>query len=144
MATSDDNASNAPRITDAEWKVMTAFWELGSGSLRDVVAHLSDDTEWKPRTVQSLVRRLTEKGALSTEAQGREFIYTPTVQQEQCQHHESRSFLGRVFDGQLVPFLAGFVERENLSAGEIADLRKLLDKATEDESSSSSPSSKPS
>jgi len=136
MTESDDKSSNAPRITDAEWKVMAALWELGKGSLREVVAHLADETEWKPRTVQSLVRRLTEKGALTTEAQGREFIYTPTVQQEQCQHHESRSFLGRVFDGQLVPFLAGFVERENLSATEIADLRKLLDKATEDESSS--------
>ena len=138
MAESDDNSLSVPRITDAEWKVMTAFWELGSCSLRDVVTHLSDDTEWKPRTVQSLVRRLTEKGALTTEAHGREFIYTPAIHQEQCQHRESRSFLGRVFDGQLVPFLAGFVERENLSASEIADLRDLLDKATDDESSSSS------
>lgn len=138
MTESDDTPQATPHITDAEWKVMNAFWQLGSGTLRDVVTHLADDTEWKPRTVQSLVRRLTEKGALNTESLGREFRYTPAIQQAQCQHHESQSFLGRVFDGQLVPFLAGFVERENLSASEIADLRNLLEEASDDDSSKQS------
>lgn len=108
---------------------MNALWQMGRGSLREIVERLDGDTDWKPRTVQSLVRRLVEKGAVSAEARGREFLYAPALLQEQCQLHESRSFLGRVFGGQVVPFLAGIVEKENLSETEISELRQLLDQA---------------
>lgn len=120
-----------PSITEAEWKVMRVFWDRGASSLREVVEALEEEVHWKPRTVQTLVRRLVSKGALSVEEVGRDFRYHPVFSQSDCQHDESRSFLGRVFDGRLVPFLAGMVEKEALSQGEIDELRRLLDEAEE-------------
>lgn len=120
-----------PAISDAEWRVMQVFWERGSLGLREVVEALEGGTHWKPRTVQSLIRRLVSKGALLVEEQGREFRYLPGFTQAECQQDESRSFLGRVFDGRLVPFLAGMVESETISREEIEALRKLLDEAEE-------------
>jgi len=118
-----------PSITDAEWKVMQVFWERGASSLREVVEALEEGSDWKPRTVQTLIRRLVTKGALAVEENGREFRYEPAFSQAECQHDESRSFLGRVFDGRLVPFLAGMVEQEAISPNEIDELRRLLDEA---------------
>lgn len=118
-----------PSITDAEWKVMQVFWERGPSTLREAVEALESGTDWKPRTVQTLIRRLVTKGALSVEENGREFRYAPAFSQSECQHDESRSFLGRVFDGRLVPFLAGMVEQESISRDEIDELRRLLDEA---------------
>jgi BlaI family penicillinase repressor len=118
-----------PSITDAEWKVMLVFWERGSSTLRQVIEALGGETDWKPRTVQSLIRRLVGKGALSVQELGREFRYAPVFSQSDCQLDESRSFLGRVFDGRLVPFLAGMVESEEIPREEIDALRRLLDEA---------------
>ncbi len=119
-----------PSITDAEWKVMQVFWERGASNLREVIEALETESDWKPRTVQSLVRRLVTKGALAVvEENGREFRYAASFSQADCQHDESRSFLGRVFDGRLVPFLAGMVEKEAISRNEIDELRRLLDEA---------------
>ena len=118
-----------PSITDAEWKVMLVFWEGGDRNLRDVVEALAGGTDWKLRTVQTLIRRLVSKGALSVEEKGRDFRYSPAFSQAECQHDESRSFLGRVFEGQLVPFMAGMVENEEISHEEINELRQLLDAA---------------
>lgn len=118
-----------PSITGAEWKVMQVLWDRGPAPLRGIVEALEGDTEWKPRTVQTLIRRLVAKGALEVEELGREFRYHPAFSQAECQHDESRSFLGRVFDGRLVPFLAGMVEQEAITRDEIEELRRLLDEA---------------
>ena len=120
-----------PSITDAEWKVMLAFWERGDLNLREVVEALAAGTDWKLRTVQTLIRRLVSKGALSVEEKGRDFRYSAAFSQAECQHDESRSFLGRVFEGRLVPFMAGMVENEEISHEEINELRQLLDQAAE-------------
>lgn len=119
-----------PSITDAEWKVMQVFWERGASGLREIVEALAAGSDWKPRTVQTLVRRLVAKGALAVvEENGREFRYAAVFSQADCQHDESQSFLGRVFDGRLVPFLAGMVEKEAISRNEIDEMRRLLDEA---------------
>ncbi|HCN79280.1 MAG TPA: hypothetical protein DIT13_19110 [Verrucomicrobiales bacterium] len=118
-----------PRISDAEWTVMKVLWERGTSTLGEVVRELEGRLHWKPRTVQSLIRRLTEKGALAVEAVGREFRYTPAVAQDQCQHEESVSFLDRVFNGRLTPFVAGLMEREEVTKDDLAALREVLAQA---------------
>lgn len=115
-----------PRISEAEWTVMRVFWELGECPVGTVIDSLSRDTDWKPRTIQTLVRRLHQKGALSHRKSGRGFLYSPAVSEADCEHAASRSFLGRVFGGELAPFLANFVERESLSDAELDELRKIL------------------
>jgi len=119
----------APKISDAEWTVMKVLWERGSSTLAEVVKDLEGRLHWKPRTVQSLIRRLTDKGALAVEAIGREFRYSPAVAQDQCQHEESRSFLDRVFNGRLTPFIAGMMERDDVSKDDLAALREMLNQA---------------
>lgn len=121
--------SPAPKISDAEWTVMKVLWERGTSTLAEVVKELEGRLAWKPRTVQSLIRRLTDKGALAVEAVGREFRYTPAVAQDQCQHEESVSFLDRVFNGRLTPFVAGMMEREEVSKDDLTALREMLAEA---------------
>lgn len=108
---------------------MRVFWELGDAALGDVVRALEDKLHWKPRTVQSLMRRLVDKGALIAESQGRDFRYRPAFSQNECQRDESRSFLQRVFDGRLTPFVAAMVEKQEVSRDELRELRALLDEA---------------
>lgn len=108
---------------------MKVLWDRGTSTLAEVVRELEGRLHWKPRTVQSLIRRLTEKGALAVEAVGREFRYSPAVDQDQCQHEESRSFLDRVFNGRLTPFVAGLMEREDVSQDDLAALREMLSQA---------------
>ena len=121
--------SATPHISDAEWTVMKVLWERGTSTLGEVIRELEGRLHWKPRTVQSLIRRLTEKGALAVESVGREFRYTPAVDQNHCQVEESRSFLDRVFNGRLTPFVAGLMENEEVSKDDLAALREVLAQA---------------
>ncbi len=107
---------------------MRVLWERGTATANDVVAALVDVVDWKPKTIQTLLRRLTDKGALGYDKQGREFVFRPLVGERECQEVESGSFLSRVFGGRIAPFVAAFVEREQLTPEDIAELKRILNK----------------
>lgn len=116
-----------PSISDAEWSVMKVLWERSPLTSRDVVDALAAESGWSPKTIHTLLTRLVKKGALSAKRDGREYQFKPTVRAEECQRHESRSFLDRVFDGEVAPFLACFVKDKKLARAEIEELKRILD-----------------
>jgi BlaI family penicillinase repressor len=116
-----------PRISDAEWTVMKAVWPLRAATAKEVVEKLKSETDWKPKTIHTLLGRLVQKGALASEKPGREYVFKPRVTEEECRREASRSFLARVFDGEIAPFLACFLEREKLTRKEIEELKIILE-----------------
>ena len=118
-----------PQISDAEWIVMKVLWDKSPLASKEVIDSLSGATHWKPKTIHTLLRRLTDKGALDYEKSGREFVFRPLVSERDCQLAESRSFLDRVFGGGgVAPMVAAFVEQEKLTPEEIAELKRILGK----------------
>ena len=141
----DDVAPGAiPAISDAEWLVMTEFWRLGEATAKDIVQALEGRQAWKPRTVQSLINRLVQKGALGFDHQGREYLYRPLVEEGRCVHEASRTFVDRVFGGKLAPLLACFLDRQECTPAELEEMRRLLEQsASHARAASSSDSSQP-
>lgn len=116
-----------PRISVAEWEVMKVLWAQGPSSANQVIHALASTTDWHPKTVRTLLTRLVDKGVLDREKQGGLYVFTPCVEETACVRDESRSFLDRCFGGSLQPMLAHFLEHEDLSDEEIAQMRRLLD-----------------
>jgi BlaI family penicillinase repressor len=118
---------NLPRISDAEWTVLKTVWRLKTPTARDVVEQLHGEADWKPKTIHTLLGRLVQKGALIAEKLGREYVFKPLVSERQCRLSASRSFLEKVFDGEIAPFLACFLEHKKLSRKEIQELKSILE-----------------
>jgi BlaI family penicillinase repressor len=116
-----------PKISDAEWVVMQAVWRKGAVTANEVVAALENSTDWKPKTVHTLLRRLVHKRALEFERKGREYVFRPLVSATECERAATQSFLSRFFGGELAPFLARFVEQEKLKPSEIEELKRILE-----------------
>ncbi len=119
-----------PRISESEWQVMKVLWAKSPATANDVIAALADISEWSDKTVRTLLNRLVAKKALGYTKDGRAYQYRPLVDEQQCVRAESRSFLQRVYGGALMPMLAAFLEEDNLSAEQIADLKRMLEEKT--------------
>lgn len=117
-----------PKISESEWLVMKEIWGKNPITANDVVDALSDTSTWSPKTIKTLLTRLVKKGAVGFEAEGREYHYYPIVEEAALIKEESRSFLKRVFGGTIKPMLATLVESEDLSAEDIEELKRILDK----------------
>jgi BlaI family transcriptional regulator, penicillinase repressor len=117
-----------PRISDTEWEVMRVVWTRHPITASEIIDQLTaQDPTWHPKTARTLLARLVQKGALGYEAQGRSYVYEPLVSETDCVAAASESFVGRVFGGSLRPLLAHFVERQQLTRGDLEELHRLLD-----------------
>lgn len=106
---------------------MKVLWARSPATANEVVEALSDTTDWQPKTIKTLLSRLVGKKALGFQKTGRAYAYYPLVDERECVRAERRSFLRRVYDGAMTPMLAEFLEDEELSPEDIADLRRILD-----------------
>lgn len=119
---------STPRISEAEWLVMKVLWEHSPRTANEVAEVLDGQTDWKPKTIKTLLSRLVQKKALGFERAGKAYRYRPLVSEEACARLRRRTLLRRVYDGALTPMLAAFIEDEDLTPEEIAELRRLLDR----------------
>ncbi|NMA34732.1 MAG: BlaI/MecI/CopY family transcriptional regulator [Clostridiaceae bacterium] len=122
---------NVPGISNTEWLVMKVIWNLGECPASRIIEELAESTEWKPKTVKSLLSRLLKKKAIGYREENRTYIYYPLVTEEQCIRAESQSFLDRVFGGQTNMAIANFIQNSRMSKQQIDELRKLLDEKKE-------------
>lgn len=119
--------ANPIQISNAEWDVMEVVWGADSCTAADVIDRLGDSHAWNHRTVRTLLARLVDKGAITFEADGSRYIYRPAVSRQQCVRNESRSFVNKVFRGDVEALLLHFVSTTNLKPEQVEKLRALLD-----------------
>ena len=115
-----------PQISEAEFEVMKVIWKYAPISTNEITDKLTQTTKWSPKTIQTLIKRLVTKKAISYEKQSRVFVYTPLIEEKEYIGQESRSFLKRYYDGDITAMLLAYMEEDRLSKSEIDNLRSLL------------------
>ena len=115
-----------PQITEAEFQVMKIVWEHAPVSTNQVTEYLVRTTKWSPKTIQTMLKRLVQKKALTYDKEGRVFIYTPLFGHEDYVNQESRHFLQRFYNGNVVSMVTAFMDMEELSQQEVDELKELL------------------
>ena len=115
-----------PQISETEFEIMKVVWKYAPISTNEITEKLLQTTNWSPKTIQTLIKRLVTKGALTYKKQSRMFIYTPTVNENEYIGQESSSFLNRYYDGDITAMVSAYIENDKLSKSELDTLRTLL------------------
>lgn len=113
-------------LSKAEFEVMQAIWAKHPARASEVIERLDDDKKWQDKTVKTFLGRLVKKGALSFERDGRQYIYSPMIEQENYTLKESKSFIERFFSGRVAPLVSGFAQSKELSQRDIDELKKVI------------------
>lgn len=117
-----------PHISEAEFEVMKIVWKSAPINTNEITERLLKTTSWSAKTIQTLIKRLVTKGALTYEKQGRVFVYTPLVEENEYISQQSNSFIKRFYDGDISAMLSAYLENNQLSETELNNLRSILSK----------------
>lgn len=115
-----------PQISEAEFEVMKVIWKYAPISTNEITDKLTHSTTWSPKTIQTLIKRLVTKGALSYKKQSRVFVYTPLIEEKEYISQKSSSFLERYYNGNITSMLSAYIKDDKLSRQDIDTLRSLL------------------
>lgn len=69
------NMSKLPQISEAEFEVMKVIWKYAPISTNEVTEKLTQTTDWSPKTIQTMLKRLVTKKALTYEKQSLSLIH---------------------------------------------------------------------
>ena len=53
--------SKLPQISEAEFEVMKVIWKYAPISTNEVTEKLTQTTDWSPKTIQTMLKRLVTK-----------------------------------------------------------------------------------
>src|SRR6201987_4872054 len=83
-----------PRLSKAEARILEQFWKLGICSVREILDSLPEQERVAYTTVQTLVYRLEEKGALrKVKKIGNAQLFQPALDQSQYRSRLIRDLL---------------------------------------------------
>ena len=110
------------KLTRFELEVMSALWDLGTASVREIQEQLPNQKRPAYTTVQTIVYRLEEKGAVRRLKKiGNAHIFEPIVTRKAA-HHRLIHELLELFGGSARPLMAHLVEIGKLTLDDIREL----------------------
>jgi predicted transcriptional regulator len=114
------------RLTRFELEVMAALWELGSASVREVQERLPERRRPAYTTVQTIVYRLEEKGAVRrVKKVGNAHVFEPVVTRRATVRRLFDELLG-FFGGSPRAMMAQLVEGGHLTLEDLREAEEML------------------
>lgn len=114
------------RLPDAELEVMQALWASDTPVPRaQLEERLAQTHPMATTTLLTLLSRLSEKGFVRVDKEGRKSLYAPLITREDYLAAQSRSFIQKLCGGSLSTFASALCD-SGLSKEELEELRELL------------------
>jgi BlaI family transcriptional regulator, penicillinase repressor len=115
------------RLSKAETRILEQFWKLGTSCVREILESLPEDERVAYTTVQTLVGRLEQKGALRRVKKiGNAQLFEPAIDQKQFRNGLVRDLLD-LFGGSPHLLVSNLLETGSLT---LKDLKALQSAAT--------------
>jgi predicted transcriptional regulator len=121
------------RLTKFEHEIMDALWTLGTSSVRELVEHLPEKKRPAYTTVQTIVYRLEEKGAVRRVKKiGNAHVFEAAVTRESARGRIVDDVLD-LFGGSARPLMAHLAEAGKLTLEDVRDLERTLERLEAEE-----------
>src|ERR1039458_4068461 len=119
-------------LTEAELRLMKILWRRGESAVNDLVAAMPDGESLAYNSVLTTVRILEQKGYVEHRQEGRAFVYSPCVAEQEASRSEVRHLMGRFFGNSRERLLLSLLGDDEISAEELQRLKDAIEAATPD------------
>src|SRR5262245_44111141 len=128
-----------PKFTPLELQLLEAFWNQGRLSIRELVEAFPEGEQPAYTTVQTVVYRLEEKGAIRRVRKiGNAHIFEAVVTREAAKGRLLDEFL-KLFGGSPRFVMAHMAEAGKLTLDDIREAEKLVQELAEEKSKGGKP-----
>ena len=115
-------------MSPAETEILRLVWQLSEATVQQVCDQLPPKRNIAYKTVQTLLRRLEDKGYLQHKIKGKAYVYFPAVKRQDVVKRTVLDFLDRLFAGDPRPLMQFLAEDGRIDAEDIERLKKLIEK----------------
>jgi len=114
-------------LTPAEYAVMDALWQLGEGTVKEVLAVMCRERTLAYTTVATLLTRLREKDMVAAEERNFAYVFRPLRTREEIAQCKLDELVHTLFAGDLGPLAAYIAENRNLTPEQLRQLQEMIE-----------------
>lgn len=114
-------------LGELQHAIMKVLWERGACTTAAVHEALHPERGLALTTIATMLRKMEDKGVVAHTADGRQFVYRPTVSQDQVRRSMVGELVARLFEGDPRALVAHLVSEHEIDASELKDLRRRVD-----------------
>jgi len=112
-----------PKVYESEYRFCLILWEHEPVTSAKLARLCKENLGWSRTTAYTVIKRLTERGII----ENKDSIIRSIVSKDDVQLSELDELMEKRFGGSLPAFIAAFARRQNLSEGEIKEIKKIID-----------------
>ncbi len=114
------------QLSKAEEDLMNYIWELEKAFMKDLL-NVYPEPKPKTTTVATLLKRMTDKGFISYNLNGKSREYYALVEKKDYFSKHVKGLIKNFFNDSASQFASFFTKETNLSKKELEDLKTLID-----------------
>jgi predicted transcriptional regulator len=120
--------STIPRPTESELELLRIVWEKEPATVRDIYDALNLERPSGYTTVLKMLQIMTVKGLVVRDEASRAHLYRSAISQDAMQSKILKDLSVRLFSGSAAQLALHALAMEPASAGELAEIRALIEK----------------
>ncbi len=113
-------------LGELQHAIMAVLWSRGEATTADVHQALRDARGLAFTTIATMLRKMEDKGVVAHRAFGRQFVYRPTVTEDQVRRSMVGELVERLFGGDPKALVAHLVSEHEIEPDELPALRRRL------------------
>lgn len=113
-------------LGDLQLAIMRILWSQGEASVADVHEALEPERGLALTTIATMLAKMEKKGVVGHRAEGRRFIYRPTVSEGQVRRSMVTDLTSQLFRGDVFALVNHLLSEHEIDARELDQLRSLI------------------
>lgn len=119
---------NTFRFGRVQMRIMQVLWEKERATSQEITGELNVYEPIVFKNVQTLLRELEKKGAITHEVVNRTYYYYPLVTDEKVKKKLVRDFIDRLFGGSTAGLLSSIIKDRSIPPEEMKNISEMLKK----------------
>jgi len=116
------------QLTELQLAILRIIWDKGEATVQDIWEALHGDRGLAQTTVATMLSRLERRGVVTRRAESRQYHYRAAVTEQEVQHSMVGELTERLFDGDVTALVQHLLSGEDMSPGDIAKIRDMIER----------------
>jgi len=123
---SDTHGGGTTTLGDLQLAIMRVLWRRGEAAVTDVHEALLDERGLAPTTIATMLKKMEDKGVVAHRAEGRRFLFHPTVSEGEVRRSMVGELTERLFRGDTAALVSHLLAEHEIDPDELAELRQRI------------------
>ena len=121
-----ETSETSHHLGDLQLAIMRVLWNHGEATVADVHETLEPERGLALTTIATMLTKMEKKGVVDHRAEGRRFIFRPTVSEGQVRRTMVSDLTSQLFRGDITALVNHLLSEHDIDSGELAQLREMI------------------